>query len=48
MLKIGHITVHGIRILFTATMDGMQIEKKNEGINNLTLTDLMLVRIITW
>lgn len=41
MLKIGHITVPEIRILFTATIDGMQIEKKNEGINNLTLTDLM-------
>lgn len=46
MLRIGRITMQGLRTLFTATVGGLQMEKINEGINNLPGIDIILIIII--
>lgn len=45
MLRMGNTTILGIRTLYTATVDGLKMEKKNERIKNLAGIIIMLVVI---
>lgn len=45
MLRTGNITRQGIRTLLSDTMDDLQTEK-NEELNNLAGTDIMVLIII--
>lgn len=43
MLRMEHITVKGAGTLYSATIDGLKMEKK--GINALAKTEIMLIAI---
>lgn len=46
MLGIGNsITMHGVRTPFSATMEGLQMGRINEGINHLAEIDIMPILI---
>lgn len=45
MLGIGNITMQGVRILCSATMEGLQMGRINEGINHLAEIGIMPILI---
>lgn len=48
MLGIGNVTMHGVRTPFSATMEGLQMGRINEGINHLAEIDIMPILIAVW
>lgn len=46
MFRMGNITIQGVRILCSETMDDLKMEKMNEEITDLAVIDIMLVIII--
>lgn len=46
MLRMGNITIQGVRTLCSETMDDLKMEKIIEEITDLAVIDIMLVIII--
>lgn len=45
MLGIENVTMQGVRTPFSATMEGLQMGRMNEGINHLAEIDIMPILI---
>lgn len=45
MLRIGNITMQGVRTLFSGIMNGLKMKNINEGINHLAGIDIIAILI---